>query len=84
MNEQTIQMTVVNHPTAFLRILGVFSRRGIRIDSISITKANEADLSNVSMTVECDAGMMDNLIKQIAKQMDVIHIFKTSDNEFPS
>ncbi|WP_103107510.1 ACT domain-containing protein [Brevibacillus reuszeri] len=79
MNEQTIQMMVVNHPATFLRILGVYSRRGIQIDRMSINRADQQHLSNVSITVQCDSSMIDHLSKQLEKQVDVISVFKCSD-----
>ena len=80
MNEQTIQMMVVNHPATFLRILGVYSRRGIQIERMSINRADQQHLSDVRITVQCDSSMIDHLIKQLAKQVDVINVFKCSDH----
>lgn len=84
MNGQTIQMMVVNHPATFIRILGVYSRRGIRIDCMSINRADQQHLSNVRITVQCDSSMIDQLIKQLAKQIDVINVFKCSDRNIAS
>ncbi|WP_410716607.1 ACT domain-containing protein [Brevibacillus sp. SIMBA_040] len=70
---------VVNHPATFLRILGVYSRRGIQIDHMSINRADQQHLSNVRITVQCDSRLIDHLIKQLAKQVDVISVFTCSD-----
>ncbi|WP_176560047.1 acetolactate synthase small subunit [Brevibacillus dissolubilis] len=82
--EHTFLLTVNNHPATFLRVMGVYSRRGLLIDSMTINRGAAPDVSDVSITVQCDSRMAENLIKQLEKQMDVIQVRNGSDKSLAS
>lgn len=72
-NKHTISLTVNNKPGALVRIAHVFARRGFNIDSLVVSPTTNEKFS--SMTISCTGNpeALDQIIKQVAKLIDVVH-----------
>ncbi len=69
----TISLFVANKPGVLLRICLVFSRRGFNIESLVVSPAIDGRFSRMTITAQGDAQTLDQIIRQCAKLVDVVH-----------
>jgi len=69
----TISMTVANKPGVLVRIALAFARRGYNIDSLVVSPAFNPNFSRMTITVSGDPEILEQIIKQANKLVDVIH-----------
>ncbi len=53
---------------------GLFSRRGFNIDSIAVGETEDPELSRMTILVEGDENIIEQVIKQLNKLIDVVKI----------
>ena len=75
-NIHTISFLVANKPGVLVRIALVFARRGYNIDSLVVSPSADEKFSRMTITAQGDPGTLDQIIKQTAKLIDVIHVFE--------
>ncbi len=79
----TISLYVNNKPGVLVRVALVFSRRGFNIESLVVSPAARGDFSRMTVTCSGDAGTLEQIIKQLAKLVDVVHaVDHTNDNAY--
>lgn len=78
MEEQTaIIAAIVEHkPGVLHRVSNMFRRRGFNIESISVGPTEKRDLARMTITVNGDQKIIDQVIKQLNKLIDVIEVSK--------
>jgi acetolactate synthase-1/3 small subunit len=69
----TISLYVNNKPGVLVRVALVFSRRGYNIESLVVSPAAEGDFSRMTITCSGDPSTLEQIIKQLAKLVDVVH-----------
>jgi len=69
----TISLLVANKPGVLLRICLVFSRRGFNIESLVVSPAFDGRFSRMTITAQGNKKTLEQIIKQCAKLVDVIH-----------
>jgi len=69
----TLSIYVNNQPGVLARIAQVFSRRMYNIDSLVVSQGRNARFSRMTIGVTGDPAMLDQIIKQVNKLIDVIH-----------
>ncbi len=72
-NIHTISLLVANKPGVLMRITLVFSRRGYNIESLVVSPALDGKFSRMTITAQGNPAILDQIIKQCAKLIDVIH-----------
>ncbi|HHV18558.1 MAG TPA: acetolactate synthase small subunit [Thermoanaerobacterales bacterium] len=72
----TISVLVENHPGVLFRIAGLFSRRGFNIDSLAVGTTENPDISRITIVVEGDEYIVEQVKKQLNKLVDVIKVSK--------
>ena len=73
---QLISLLVENKPGALLRVTGVLSARGYNIESLTVAKTLDPELSRMTITVDVE----DRLRGQVVKQMNkLINVLQASD-----
>jgi len=72
----TISMLVANKPGVLVRIAHVFARRGYNIDSLVVSPSFNPLFSRMTITATGDPEILDQIIKQVNKLIDVIHAFE--------
>jgi acetolactate synthase-1/3 small subunit len=77
----TIALLVRNAPGVLVRVAMVFSRRGYNIESLVVSPGARAGFSRMTVTCSGDPSILEQMIKQLAKLVDVVHAFDhtTSD-----
>lgn len=79
----TISLYVNNKPGVLVRVALVFSRRGFNIESLVVSPAARGDFSRMTVTCSGDRSTLEQIIKQLAKLVDVVHaVDHTGDNAF--
>jgi acetolactate synthase-1/3 small subunit len=77
----TLSVFVNNKAGVLMRICQVFARRGFNIDSLVVSQGRDRRFSRMTIGISGDPDGLDQIIKQVAKLIDVIHCFEhTSDN----
>ena len=72
----TLYVLVENHPGVLSRIAGLFSRRGYNIDSLAVGTTENPDISRMTIVVEGDEYVVEQVKKQLNKLVDVIKVSK--------
>lgn len=85
MNTQSTLYTIVvfseNHVGLLNQLSIIFTRRCLNIESISASACSTPGIHKITITCHSDAEMMDKVIKQIEKRIDVIRAFCYDDSE---
>ena len=69
----TISLHVRNRPGVLVRIAQVFARRGYNIESLVVCPGQTVGFSRMTITCSGDPQILEQIIKQQAKLVDVVH-----------
>ena len=69
----TLGVYVSNNPGVLARVAQVFSRRGFNIESLVVSSAKDGRFSRMTIGVSGDSSMLDQIICQVNKLVDVLH-----------
>lgn len=72
-NTHTISVLVANKPGVLVRIALVFARRAYNIDSLVVSPTVNPKFSRMTITAQGDPQTLEQIIKNAAKLVDVIH-----------
>ena len=70
----TISVFVANRPGVLVRTALVFARRGFNIESLVVSPALDGHYSRMTITSHGDPETLDQIIKQVGKLIDVLHV----------
>jgi len=73
-NMHTISLLVANKPGVLVRIALVFARRGYNVDSLVVSPSVNERFSRMTITAKGDLEILDQIIKQANKLVDVVHV----------
>ncbi len=69
-----LSILVDNEPGVLSRIVGLFSGRGFNIDSLSVAKTTDPNVSIITMVTYCDGHIIEQIKKQLHKLINVITV----------
>ena len=69
---QLISLLVENKPGALMRVTGVLSARGYNIESLTVARTLDPELSRMSIVVDVEPNQCAQVIKQINKLINVL------------
>jgi len=72
---------VKNESGVLSRLSGLFARRGFNIDSLAVGETKNPKYSRMSIVVKGDRDVLDQVVKQLNKQVDVISVKDLSDKK---
>jgi acetolactate synthase-1/3 small subunit len=72
--KSTLAVLVVNKPGVLARISGLLSRRVFNIESITAGYTEQPDVTRITLDVNGDTRILDQVMKQLSKLIDVIKI----------
>ena len=81
MAKHTLSVLVENHAGVLSRVAGLFSRRGFNIDSLAVGITEDPAVSRMTIVVDGDEYVVEQVSKQLNKLVDVIKIKKLDDND---
>lgn len=74
MAKHTLSVLVENHAGVLSRVAGLFSRRGFNIDSLAVGVTEDPKVSRITIIVDGDDYVVEQVTKQLNKLIDVIKI----------
>ncbi|HTQ56220.1 MAG TPA: acetolactate synthase small subunit [Bryobacteraceae bacterium] len=69
---QIISLLVENKPGALMRITGLLSQRGYNIESLTVARTLDPELSRMTIVVDVDPTLRQQVIKQMNKLVNVL------------
>lgn len=78
----TLAVLVENNPGVLARVAGLFSRRGYNIDSLAVGRTHNPAVSRMTIVVEGDEAVLEQVTKQLHKLVDVIKISDITKDEY--
>ncbi len=81
-NRYILSILVDNEPGVLSRIAGLFSGRGFNIDSLSVAKTMDPDVSIITMVTYCDAQIIEQIKKQLHKLINVIRVNDLTEKKY--
>ncbi len=79
--KHTIAVLVENHFGVLARVAGLFSARGFNIDSLAVGETHDPEVSRMTIVVHGDDRIVDQIMKQLNKLIDVIKVEDLSGTE---
>ncbi|HOV79467.1 MAG TPA: acetolactate synthase small subunit [Bacillota bacterium] len=79
--KNTLAVLVVNKPGVLARISGLLSRRVFNIESIAAGYTEEPDVTRITLVVKGDVHILDQVMKQLSKLVDVIKIVELKSDD---
>ena len=80
MNKKVLSVLVDNTSGVLNRVAGLFSRRGYNIDSLTVGVTQDPRYSRMTIVVTGDDDIIEQIIKQIEKLVDVNKVEVLEDN----
>ncbi len=74
MAKHIVNAMVNNHAGILSKISGLFARRGFNIDSLAVGVTQNPEISAMTIVVNGDAHMVDQVAKQLAKLVGVLEV----------
>ena len=81
MKKHTLSVLVANQSGVLARIAGLFSRRGFNIDSLSVGRTENDDISRITLVVAGDDRELEQVTKQLHKLVIVHKINDLTEKE---
>ena len=79
---KVISILVENKPGVLHTIANLFRRRNFNIESITVGPTQEPETSRMTITINGDEKTIDQVVKQVAKQIDVLKVSELSQGNF--
>lgn len=80
--KHTLSVLVENKPGVLTRVAGLFARRGYNIDSLAVGMTEDPAISRMTIVVEGDEYVIQQVTKQLDKLIDVIEILDITSEEY--
>jgi acetolactate synthase-1/3 small subunit len=80
--QHTLSVLVINNPGVLNRVSGLFSRRGFNIDSISVGASEHPQMSRMTIVVQGDQNILEQVTKQLHKLVEVVKISDITEEDY--
>jgi acetolactate synthase-1/3 small subunit len=70
-----------NEPGSLSRIVGLFSQRAFNIESLTVAPTDDSSLSRMTIATSGDDRVLEQIVKQVNKLIDVIKITDITDRQ---
>ena len=74
MEKYILSVTVQNNAGVLARVSSLFGRRGYNIDSLTVSATTDPQVSCMSIIVQGDHMVLEQIMKQLAKLEEVMHV----------
>lgn len=81
MSTHTISLLVENRHGALSRIANLFSGRGYNISSLTVAETEDATVSRMTIVVAGEEEILEQIVKQLNKLIDVIKVIDFIDQQ---
>ena len=80
--QYVLSVLVENHAGVLSRVSGLFSRRGYNIDSLTVCATNNPSQSRMTIVVQGDEYILEQIEKQLSKLVEVISIEECNSEDY--
>lgn len=80
----TLSVLVENHPGVLSKVSGLFSRRGFNIDSLAVGITEDPSISRMTIVVDGDEYVVEQVEKQLNKVIPVIKVKTLPEGDYIS
>src|SRR5262249_57517028 len=77
--QQLISILVENKPGALMRVVGVLSARGYNIESLTVARTLDPELSRMTIVAEVESAIRPLVLKQIQRLINVVQAVDLTD-----
>ena len=77
----TFAVLVENHPGVLSKVAGLFARRGFNIESLVVSETEDSSASRMTIVVEGDTRVLEQVGKQLNKLVDIIKVTDITNEE---
>ena len=77
---QVISLLLENKPGALLRVTGVLSARGYNIESLTVARTLDPELSRMTIVVDVEPNLREQVIKQMNRLVNVLQANDLSES----
>ena len=81
MEKFTIAVLVENKFGVLARIAGLFSARGFNINSLAVAETEDPTMSRITMVVDADERILEQIKKQLNKLIDIVKIIDLTQKD---
>ena len=81
LSTHTISVRLENRPGALARVSQLFSRRGYNIQSLAVGPTERADISRLTLRVDCSEHSLEQIEKQMHKLVNVLRVTELRPDE---
>ena len=74
-----LSILMENRPGVLRRISGLFGRRGYNIDSIVASATENENITNMTVVVDGDEHILEQVIKQLLKLQEILEVENVTD-----
>jgi len=74
-----ISVLIENESGALARVSGLFAARGYNIESLTVAPTEDATLSRMTLVTYGDENIIEQIVKQLNKLIDVVKVLDLSD-----
>ena len=82
--KHTLAVLVENNPGVLAKVSNLFSRRGYNIESLVVSQTEDKTISRMTIVVECDEKVIEQVTKQLHKLVDVIKVNDLTNDDIVS
>lgn len=75
---EIISALVENKPGVLFKVSNMFRARSFNIESLSVGPTEQADLSRITVTIDSDERVTEQMVKQLRKLIDVVDVTQLS------
>ena len=68
-----------NEAGALSRVIGLFAQRNYNIETLTVAPTEDATLSRVTLTTNCDSSMVEQITKHLHRLIEVVKVLDLSD-----
>jgi len=79
--KHTLAVLVENQPGVLSHVAGLFARRGYNIESLAVGETEDSSVSRITLVVEGDERVIEQVSKQLNKQVEVIKVNDITNDE---
>lgn len=80
--KHTLSVLVENRPGVLTRVAGLFARRGYNIDSLAVGMTEDPEISRMTIVVDGDEYVIQQVTKQLNKLIDVLEVLDITDHPY--
>lgn len=79
--KRTLAILVENKPGVLVRVVSLFARRGYNIESLAVGPTENPQFSRITIVVEGDEVVLEQISKQLYKLIDVLKVSDVTSDQ---